>query len=51
MEITQVENCGDKEMIIFMMNGKKNLASVVAVFRITVSKFPTETTSGSRRLL
>lgn len=50
MEIAQVENCGDKEMIIFMMNGKKGLASVVAIFRITVSKSPTETTSGSRRL-
>lgn len=50
MEITQVENCGDKEMIIFMMNGKKSLASVVAIFRITVSKSPTETTSESRRL-
>lgn len=45
-----MENCGDKEMIIFMMNGKESLASVVAIFHITVSKSPTETASGSRRL-
>lgn len=44
MEITQVENCRDKEMIIFVMNGKKSLASVVAIFLITVSKYLTETT-------